>query len=61
MRSKFTSYSLIVALLCTLASWSGLARRAMGGQGTGNSWHSGWSGAGYGGGGFAGSSGGGHK
>jgi hypothetical protein len=61
MRGRFTTYCVVVALLCTLASWSGLARRAMGGQGSGNSWHSGRSGGGYSGGGFAGGGGGGHK
>jgi hypothetical protein len=55
------AYAIIVALFFSLASWSGLARRAMGGQGSGNSWHSGISGPGYSGGGWAGGGGGGHK
>jgi hypothetical protein len=58
MKNNFMAYAVIVALFFSLASWSGLARRAMGGQGSGNSWHSGTSGPGYSG-GF--SSGGGHK
>jgi hypothetical protein len=61
VRNKYLTYSIIVALVCSLASWSGLARRAMGGQGSGNSWHSGSSGAGYSGGGWATGGGGGHK
>ena len=60
MKSNFMAYAIIVALFFSLASWSGLARRAMGGQGSGNSWHSGISGPGYSGGGWAGG-GGGHK
>jgi hypothetical protein len=54
------AYAIIVALVFSLASWSGLARRAMGGQGSGNSWHSGTSGPGYSGGVWTGG-GGGHK
>jgi hypothetical protein len=54
MKSHFMTYSIIVALLCSLASWTGFARRAMGGQGSGNSWHSSTSGPGYFGGGWAG-------
>jgi hypothetical protein len=61
MKSHFMTYSIIVALLCSLASWTSLARRAMGGQGSGNSWHSSTSGPGYYGGGWAGGGGGGHK
>ena len=61
MRSKFMAYSVIVTLLCSLASWTSLTRRATGGQGSGNSWHSSGSGAGYSGGGWASSGGGGHK
>jgi hypothetical protein len=61
MKNKFMTYSIIVALVCSLASWTGLARRAMGGQGSGNSWHSWSSGPGYGGGGWASGGGGGHK
>jgi hypothetical protein len=61
MNNKFLAYAIIVALLCSLASWSSLARRATGGQGSGNSWHSATSGAGYSGGGWATSAGGGHK
>jgi hypothetical protein len=59
MKNNFMAYAVIVALFFSLASWSGLARRAMGGQGSGNSWHSGTSGPGYIG-GFS-SGGGGHK
>lgn len=58
MKNKYMTYSIIVALMFSLASWSGLARRAMGGQGSGNSWRSG---AGYSGGGWATGGGGGHK
>jgi hypothetical protein len=61
MRNKFLAYSIILSLLCSLASWTALARRATGGQGTGNSWHSWSSGPGYSGGGWAGGGGGGHK
>jgi hypothetical protein len=61
MRNKFLAYSIIVSLLCSLASWSALARRAAGGQGSGNSWHSWSSGPGYVGGGWASGGGGGHK
>ncbi|HEY2677145.1 MAG TPA: hypothetical protein VGI65_09255 [Steroidobacteraceae bacterium] len=61
MRNKFMAYSVIVLLLCSLGSWWGMASRAMGGQGTGNSWHSGMSGPGYYGGGWATGGGGGHK
>jgi hypothetical protein len=61
MNNKFLAYAVIVALLCSLASWSSLARRATGGQGTGNSWHSSSSGPGYSGGGWATGGGGGHK
>jgi hypothetical protein len=68
MNNKFLAYAIVVALLCSLSSWSSLARRATGGQGSGNSWHSGSSGPGYsggfgsggGGGGWSGG-GGGHK
>jgi hypothetical protein len=55
------AYSIIVALLCSVASWSSLTRRATGGQGSGNSWHSWSSGPGYSGGGWASGGGGGHK
>jgi hypothetical protein len=55
------TYSIIVALVCSMGSWWGLARQAMGGQGSGNSWHSGSSGSGYSGGGWATGGGGGHK
>jgi hypothetical protein len=61
MKNKFLAYSLIVAMFCSLASWWGLAARAMGGQGSGNSWHSGTSGPGYSGGGWATGGAGGHK
>jgi hypothetical protein len=61
MNNKFLGYALIVALLCSLASWSSLARRATGGQGSGNSWHSGYSGPGYSSSGGGWSGGGGHK
>ncbi len=61
MNKKFLIYAVIVALLCSLASWSSLARRATGGQGSGNSWHSYSSGPGYSGGGWATGGGGGHK
>jgi hypothetical protein len=61
VNNKFLAYAVIVALLCSLGSWVGLARRAMGGQGSGNSWHSGSSGPGYSGGGWATGGGGGHK
>jgi len=61
MNNKFLGYAIIVALLCSLASWSSLARRATGGSGSGNSWHSGYSGPGYSGGGWSGGGGGGHK
>jgi hypothetical protein len=61
MNNRFLGYAVIVALLSSLASWSSLAHRATGGQGSGNSWHSGSSGPGYTGGGWAGSGGGGHK
>jgi len=61
MNNKFLAYAVIVALLCSLGSWVGLARRAMGGQGSGNSWHSGSSGPGCSGGGWAMGGGGGHK
>jgi hypothetical protein len=61
MRSKFMTYCLIVAMCCSLGSWWGLAQRAMGGQGSGNSWHSSVSGPGYGGGGFGLGGSGGHK
>jgi hypothetical protein len=61
MRNKFLIYSIIVSLLCSLASWSSLARRAGGGQGSGNSRHSWSSGPGYSGGGWASGGGGGHK
>jgi uncharacterized membrane protein YgcG len=61
MNNKFLAYAIIVALLSSLASWSSLARRATGGQGSGNSWHSGTSGPGYSGGGWASGGGGGHK
>jgi hypothetical protein len=59
MKNGFTTYALIIALICSLASWTGLARRAMGGGGSGNSWHSGS--GGYSGGGWASGGGGGHK
>jgi hypothetical protein len=49
MRHKFMIYSLVVTLFCSLASWTGLAQRAGGGSGSGNSWHSWTSGAGSGG------------
>jgi len=61
MNNKFLAYAVIVALLCSLGSWAGLARRAIGGQGSGNSWHSGSSGPGYSGGGWATGGGGSHK
>jgi hypothetical protein len=61
VKNKYMAYSIIVALICSLGSWSGLARRATGGQGSGNSWHSGSGGAGYSGGGWATGGGGGHK
>jgi hypothetical protein len=54
-------YSIVVALLSSVASWSGLARSAAGGMGSGNSWHSWSSGPGYVGGGWASGGGGGHK
>jgi hypothetical protein len=57
MRTKFLTYAVIVLLLSSMASWGSMSRRAMGGQGSGNSWHSG----GYGGGGWASGGGGGHK
>jgi hypothetical protein len=60
MNNRFLGYALIVALLCSLASWSSLARRATGGQGSGNSWHSSSSGPGYSG-GWSGGGGGSHK
>jgi hypothetical protein len=60
MKNNYMAYAIIVALCFSLASWSGLVGRAMGGQGSGNSWHSGTSGPGYSGGGWA-SGGGGHK
>lgn len=47
MKNKFMAYSIVVALLCSMASWSAVARRAAGGQGSGNSWHSWSSGPGY--------------
>ena len=59
MKSKFLTYCLIVLLLSSLGSWWSLTSRAMGGQGTGNSWHTGIGGAGYNGGSWGG--GGGHK
>jgi hypothetical protein len=59
MNNRFLGYSIIVALLCSLASWFSLADRATSGQGSGNSWHSYSSGPGYSGGGWGG--GGGHK
>jgi hypothetical protein len=61
VKNKFLAYSIIVAMFCSLASWWGLAARAMGGQGSGNSWHSGTSGPGYSGGGWATGGAGGHK
>jgi uncharacterized membrane protein YgcG len=59
MMSRYTTFAVVVALACSLASWTGLARRAMGGQGSGGSWHT-W-GSGYSGGGWASGGGGGHK
>ena len=61
MKGKFMTYAVIVVLLSSLASWTGLARRATGGRGSGNSWYSGASGPGYSGGGWASGGGGGHK
>jgi hypothetical protein len=61
MNKKFLAYAIIVALLSSLASWSSFARRAAGGLGSGNSWHSSSSGPGYSGGGWATGGGGGHK
>ncbi len=61
MNNKFLAYAVIVALLCSLGSWWSLARRATGGRGSGNSWHSSSSGPGYSGGGWATGGGGGHK
>jgi hypothetical protein len=61
VKNKFVAYSIMVAMFCSLASWWGLAARAMGGQGTGNSWHSVTSGPGYSGGGWATGGAGGHK
>jgi uncharacterized membrane protein YgcG len=61
MRNKFIAYVIFVALVGSAANWSSLSRRATGGQGSGNSWHSGWSGPGYSGGGWASGGGGGHK
>jgi uncharacterized membrane protein YgcG len=61
MINKYMVFAVIVALACSLGSWSGLARRAMGGQGSGNSWHTLSSGSGYSGGGWASGGGGGHK
>ena len=61
MNNKFLAYAVIVALLCSLGSWWSLGRRATGGQGSGNSWHSWSSGSGYSGGGWATGGGGGHK
>ena len=61
MKGKFLAYSVLVAMFCSLASWWGLAARAMGGQGSGNSWHSATSGPGYSGGGWATGGAGGHK
>jgi hypothetical protein len=61
MRSKFLTYSIIVGLFCSLGSWWGLGRTAMGGRGSGNSWHTSGSGPGYSGGGWATGGGGGHK
>jgi hypothetical protein len=42
MNNRFLAYALIIALVCSLASWSSLNRRAMGGTGSGNSWNSSW-------------------
>jgi uncharacterized membrane protein YgcG len=61
MRYRFTAYAVVVVLLCSLANWSSMANRATGGQGSGNSWHTSGSGAGYSGGGWASGGGGGHK
>ena len=61
MKNKYLAYSLIVVLFCSLASWGAFAARAMGGRGSGNSWHSWASGPGYSGGGLATGGGGGHK
>ena len=61
MRNKYLAYSLIVVMFCSLASWWSFAARAMGGRGSGNSWHSTTSGPGYIGGGWASGGGGGHK
>lgn len=58
MRNKFVVYAVIVGLFCSLGSWWNVARYAMGGSGSGNSWHTG---AGYSGGGWATGGGGGHK
>lgn len=58
MRGNFTTYAVIVMLLTSLMSWGSMARRAAGGFGSGNSWHTG---GGYSGGGWASGGGGGHK
>ena len=61
MNNRFLGYAVIVALLCSLASWSSLGRRAAGGMGSGNSWHSSTSGPGYSSSGGSWGGGGGHK
>ncbi|MGA2548536.1 MAG: hypothetical protein ABSF50_00180 [Burkholderiaceae bacterium] len=61
MKSKFLMYALIVALGSSVMSWAGMAAQAGSGRGTGNSWHNYFTGPGYSGGGWATSSGGGHK
>lgn len=61
MRFKYTAYALVVVLIASLASWNSMSNRAMGGQGSGNSWHTVSSGGGYSGGGWATGGAGGHK
>jgi hypothetical protein len=61
MKSKYLGFCVVVVLFCSLASWGGFAARAMGGTGSGSSWHSYSSGPGYSGGGWATGGGGGHK
>jgi hypothetical protein len=60
MKNKFLAYAVIVLLLSSLGSWWSMTSRAMGGQGSGNSWRSATMGAGYSSGGWSGG-GGGHK
>ena len=60
MRNKFLAYAVIVVLFSSMASWVSMSRRAMGGSGSGNSWHTGGNSGGHGG-GWASGGGGGHK